>query len=108
MAFMKELFKRLFQFKIYRRIIASFCLMFIATVAILSCMLFFLFSSSAAREIDNTSKQMLAQTSYASDLIYDQVLTISSYLINDNNIISFFHLENIDKVVYYTGLMQLM
>lgn len=107
MAFMKELFKRLFQFKIYRRIIASFCLMFIATVAILSCMLFFLFSSSAAREIDNTSKQMLAQTSYASDLIYDQVLTISSYLINDNNIISFFHLENIDKVVYYNISRQL-
>jgi two-component system response regulator YesN len=107
MALIKKLFKRILQFKIYRRIIASFCLMFIATVAVLSCLLFFLFSASTAREIDNTSKQMLAQTSYAADLIYEQVLTISSYLINDNNVVSFFHSENIDKVVYYNISRQL-
>lgn len=107
MALIKKLFRRIIQFKIYRRIIASFCLMFIATVTILSCLLFFLFSSSAAREIDKTSKQMLAQTSYAADLIYEQVLTISSYLINDNNVVSFFYMDNIDKVVYYNISRQL-
>ena len=107
MALIKKLFNRILQFKIYRRIIASFCLMFIATVTILSCLLFFLFSRSAAKEIDNTSRHMLAQTSYAADLIYEQVLTISSYLINDNNIISFFHLEDIDKVIYYNISRQL-
>jgi hypothetical protein len=107
MALIKKLFNRILQFKIYRRIIASFCLMFIATVTILSCLFFFLFSRSAAKEIDNTSRHMLAQTSYAADLIYEQVLTISSYLINDNNIISFFHLEDIDKVIYYNISRQL-
>lgn len=107
MAFLKKTFTRVFQFKIYRRIIVSFGLMFIMTVAVLSCLLFYLFSSSAAKEIDNTSKRMLDQTSYASDVIYNQATNISSQLINDNNIIAFFNSNDVDKIVYFNISRQL-
>lgn len=101
MALLKKTFKRVFQYKIYRRIIVSFGLMFIMTVTILSCMLFYLFSSSATKEIDNTSKRMLAQISYASDIIYNQATNISTQLINNNDIITFFNSKDVDKVVYF-------
>ena len=104
----KKIFKRVFQFKIYRRIIISFGLMFVMTVAILSCLLFYLFASSATKEIDNTSKQMLAQISYASDVIYDQATNISTQLANDNNIISFFNSREVDKIVYFNISRQLI
>lgn len=107
MAFFKKIFKRIFQFKIYRRIIVSFGLIFIATVVILSCLLFYLFSTSATKEIDNTSKQMLAQTSYASDVIYNQATNISTQLFNDNNILSLINSKEVDKIVYYNISRQL-
>lgn len=107
MILFKKIFKRILQFKIYRRIIISFGLIFIATVTILSCLLFYFFSSSATKEIADTSKQMLAQTSYASDVIYNQATNISSQLINDNNIITFLNSQEVDKTVYYNISRQL-
>ena len=107
MALLKKTFKRVFQFKIYRRIIVSFGLLFIMTVVLLSCLLFYLFSSSAAKEIDNTSRRMLAQTSYASDIIYDQATKISTQLTNDHNIITFFNSSEVDKIVMYNISRQL-
>jgi two-component system, response regulator YesN len=81
--------------------------MFIMVITLLSYMLFYLFSTSAVKEIDNHSKVLLAQTSYASEVIYNQVTNISSQLINDNNIISFLYSSKNDKVVNYNVSTQM-
>ena len=102
-----KIFSRMFQFKIYRSIILSYGLMFTITVSILSCILFYLFANSAAREINNYSKIMLSQTSYASEVIYNQVTNISSQLLNDTDIISFLYSSETSKVNAYNISLKL-
>lgn len=102
-----KFFNKILQFKIYRKIIISYGMMLILTVVFLSYMLFYLFSSRAAKEIDNTSKEMLMQTSYASEVVYNQVTNISSQLLNDDSIISFLYSKGSDKVANYNISTQL-
>lgn len=93
--------KRLLQYKIYRKMIASYFFLVTVTVLILSLILFMLFSSRAAKEIDSNSKLMLAQTSYTSDVVYTQVVNITNQLINNTTITSFFYAKYEDKIKSY-------
>lgn len=101
MNFTTRLFKRIFQFKIYRRLILSFVLMLVLTVSVLCFVLFYLFSKSTGEEIADNSKQMLTQTSYASDVIYEQTVYISTQLMNNNSIITFLNSDDVDKILCF-------
>lgn len=88
---------RIFKYKFYRKIITSYIILVVLTVAILSSTLFYFFSKSSAKEIDTNLKSMLTQMSYASNVVYNQVLTISNQLNMDNEIITYLNSPHNDK-----------
>lgn len=96
------LLERIRQYKIYRKIITSYVLLVTFAVTLVCTVLFILFSSSTAREIDTNSRSMLMQTSYTSNVVYNQVQNIANQLTIDNRIISFFY-ANDDKVIDYNA-----
>jgi hypothetical protein len=97
--------KRFFQYKVYRKIILSYIVIVTITISLVCTILYFSFSSSAANAISHTSESMLIQTSYTSDVIYNQVFNISSQLLADNDIISFFYLGKKDILINYRAML---
>lgn len=97
--------KHVFRYKLYKNIIVSYIILVIITVTLLSSILFYFFSSSSTKEIDKNLKSMLTQMSYASDVVYNQVLTISNQLNMDNEIITYINAGESDndynKVIKY-------
>lgn len=95
----------------YRKIIISFIIIVTITILSLSSILFRLFSSSAAEEIDSNLKSMLTQVSYTSDIVYNQVLNIGNQLNTDNDICTYFYPNNSDpdtiKVINYNIFLKL-
>lgn len=97
--------RHIFRYKLYKNIIISYITLVIITVTLLSSILFYFFSSSSSKEIDKNLKSMLTQMSYASNVIYNQVLTISNQLNMDNEIITYVNTSEKDndynKVIRY-------
>ncbi|WP_165822370.1 helix-turn-helix domain-containing protein [Paenibacillus montanisoli] len=99
------LFRRILQYRVYRRLVLSYLLLSIVTIALLTSILYAMFSSRAVDEVDSSSKQMLAQVSYTSNVVYDQVTDITSQLLSDNEIISFLYAKEDNKKTNYTAYL---
>ncbi|WP_212973840.1 helix-turn-helix domain-containing protein [Bacillus sp. J14TS2] len=98
---------RFTRYKTFQKLTISYFLLIFITVSMLSGILFYLFSNSAIKEIDRNSKAMLSQISYASDDVYNQVMTIGNALINEPKVISFLNDNREDKTRNYHVFRQL-
>ncbi|WP_163878455.1 MULTISPECIES: helix-turn-helix domain-containing protein [Paenibacillus] len=98
---------RLIRYKAFQKLTISYFLLILVTVSLLSGVLFYLFSDSAVKEVDRNSKAMLSQISYASDVVYNQVMTIGNALLNDPEITSFLNDREEDKTNNYHVFQQL-
>ncbi|AIQ43230.1 helix-turn-helix domain-containing protein [Paenibacillus sp. FSL R5-0912] len=104
---MRSTLARLIRYKTFQKLTISYFLLVLITVSLLSSVLFSLFSRSAVNEIDRNSKLMLSQISYASDVVYNQVMTIGNSLINDPQVLSFLNGMQEDKTINYHVFRQM-
>ncbi|CAM4381818.1 helix-turn-helix domain-containing protein [Paenibacillus typhae] len=104
---MRIILSRLLRYKTFQKLTVSYFLLVLITVSLLSSVLFSLFSRSAVAEIDRNSKTILSQISYASDVIYNQVMTIGNSLINDPQVVSFLNDKEEDKTKNYHVFQQM-
>ncbi|WP_240418299.1 helix-turn-helix domain-containing protein [Paenibacillus periandrae] len=98
---------RLVRYKAFQKLTISYFLLILLTVSLLSTYLFYFFSMSAVKEIDRNSKAMLSQISYASDVIYNQAMTIGNSLLTQPEITSFLNDTEEDKTRNYHVFQQL-
>lgn len=98
---------RLVRYKAFQKLTISYFLLILLTVSLLSTYLFYFFSRSAIQEIDRNSKAMLSQISYASDVVYNQVMTIGNSLLTQPEIASFLNDTVEDKTKNYHVFQQL-
>ena len=66
-----------------------------------------LFSKNIIRDINNTSTNMLSQTSYAADIIFEQVLQITNQLLSDNSIATVLDVKLPDLILEYQVISKL-
>ncbi|MCL6456455.1 MAG: AraC family transcriptional regulator [Gorillibacterium sp.] len=95
--------KRIRHYRVYRRMVLSYLLLSVATIALLSLTLYTMFSARAVQEIDRSSKQMLTQVSYTSNVVYEQIQTITGQLLSDHEMMSFLYATDDSKLVDYTA-----
>jgi two-component system response regulator YesN len=98
---------RLVRYKAFQKLTISYFLIILLTVCLLSTYLFYFFSKSAVKEIDRNSKAMLSQISYASDVVYNQAMTIGNSLLTQPEITSFLNDTEEDKTRNYHVFRQL-
>ncbi|MDF2921672.1 MAG: hypothetical protein K0R57_586 [Paenibacillaceae bacterium] len=104
---MKRILGRLVRYKTFQKLAISYFLLVLLTLSMLSAVLFSLFSNSAVKEIDRNSKIMLSQISYASDVVYNQVMTIGNALIIEPQMVAFLNDTKEDKTQNYHVFRQL-
>ncbi|CQR55751.1 helix-turn-helix domain-containing protein [Paenibacillus riograndensis] len=104
---MRNTMHQLVRYKAFQKLTISYFLLVLLTVSLLSGVLFYLFSRSAVKEIDHNSKAMLSQITYASDVVYNQVMTIGNALLIQREIISFLNDTTEDKVNNYRIFQQM-
>lgn len=95
--------RRLRQYRVYRRLVLSYLLLSVATISVLSVVLYALFSDRAVKEAGRSSRQMLTQVGYTSDVVYEQVQRITGQLLSDPVILSFLYAKEDDKTVAYAA-----
>lgn len=83
--------------------VLSYLLLSVVTIALLSFTLYAMFSARAVQEAGRSSRQMLSQVSYTSDVVYDQVQRITGQLLSDRVILSFLYAKEDDKTVNYAA-----
>ncbi|WP_128657843.1 helix-turn-helix domain-containing protein [Paenibacillus sp. 598K] len=98
---------RLVRYKAFQKLTISYFLLILLTVSLLSTYLFYFFSKSAVEEIDRNSRAMLSQISYASDVVYNQAMTIGNSLLTQPEIASFLQGTAEDKTENYHIFRQL-
>lgn len=104
---MRITMNRLVRYKAFQKLTISYFLLILLTVSLLSTYLFYFFSKNAVQEIDRNSKAMLSQISYASDVIYNQAMTIGNSLLTQPEITSFLNATVEDKTTNYHVFQQL-
>lgn len=104
---MRTTMNRLARYKAFQKLTVSYFLLVLLTVSLLSGVLFYLFSRSAVKEIDRNSKAMLSQVTYASDVVYNQVMTIGNALLIQPEISSFLNGTTEDKTNNYLIFRQM-
>ena len=104
---MRITMERLVRYKAFQKLTISYFLLILLTVSLLSAYLYYFFSRSAVKEMDRTSKAMLSQISYASDVVYNQAMTIGNSLLNQPEITSFLNDTEEDKTRNYHIFRQL-
>lgn len=92
---------------VYRKMFLSYVLIVFLTISILSIVLFQLFSYSSIMEIKSISESMLEQTCYSSNVMYEQMLSIGTQLLNDNEVITLMFAKTKDPVLEYKILRKL-
>lgn len=104
---MRNTMNRLVRYKAFQKLTISYFLLVLLTVSLLSGVLFLLFSKSAVKEIDRNSKAMLSQITYASEVVYNQVMTIGNALLIQPEITSFLNDTLEDKTNNYRIFQQM-
>lgn len=104
---MRTTINRLVRYKAFQKLTISYFLLVLLTVSLLSGVLFSLFSRSAIKEIERNSRAMLSQITYASDVVYNQVITIGNTLLIQPEILSFLNETVEDKVSNYHIFQQI-
>ncbi len=97
----------LLRYRVARRLMGSYLVLAVATIAALSAILFALFSRSAAGQIAASSRDLLQRTAYAADVLDGQVQGIGGHLINDLDVISFLYSKQDDKILDYNAMRAL-
>ncbi|UVI29346.1 helix-turn-helix domain-containing protein [Paenibacillus spongiae] len=77
-----------FHYSVYRKMLGNFVLLVAIAVLAVSSTLYFLFASRTEQTIGNHVISMLQQTSYASNIVHEQIETIGSHLLNNNRVIT--------------------
>lgn len=95
--------RRIRQYRVYRRLVMSYLLLSVVTITLLSYILYAMFAARAVQEIDRSSKQMLAQVSYTSNVVYEQIQNVTGQMLSDNEIMSFLYAKEDSKMVNYTA-----
>ncbi|WP_405108649.1 helix-turn-helix domain-containing protein [Paenibacillus sp. FSL K6-1217] len=104
---MRATINRLVRYKAFQKLTISYFLLVLLTVSLLSSVLFSLFSRSAIKEIERNSRAMLSQITYASDVVYNQVVTIGNTLLIQPEILSFLDETVENKVSNYHIFQQI-
>lgn len=104
---MRTTMNRLVRYKAFQKLTISYFLLILLTVSLLSSVLFYLFSQSAVKEIDRNSRAMLSQITYASDVVYNQVMAIGNALLTQPEITSFLNETKEDKTTNYHVFQQM-
>ncbi|GIP55487.1 helix-turn-helix domain-containing protein [Paenibacillus vini] len=104
---MRTTMNRLVRYRAFQKLTISYFLLILFTVSLLSSVLFYLFSKSAVKEIDRNSRAMLSQVTYASDVVYNQVMAIGNALLTQPEITSFLNDTKEDKTSNYHVFQQL-
>jgi len=89
---------RIRQYRVYRRLVISFFLLIVLSIAIVSTILYTLFSSRAVKEIDKSSQQMLSHVSFTANVVYKQIQDVVSQLLIDNHVNAYLYADQVDKV----------
>ncbi|MFB5673967.1 helix-turn-helix domain-containing protein [Paenibacillus terreus] len=79
--------QRLFRYAVYRNMFLSFVLLTAAMIALVTVVLFMMFSWSTAKEVGKISESMLKQNSAVSSVIRDQVYNVGNLLLSDKEIV---------------------
>jgi two-component system, response regulator YesN len=92
------------RYRVYRRLMASYLILAIATIAALSVTLYSLFSASALGEISQNSQVLLERTAVAADILNDEVATIGGHLVNEIDVISYLFSKRDDKMLDFRAM----
>lgn len=98
-----NLFKRITQYKLFRRILLLNIMLLTFALALVSSILYNLFSKSAAEEVSNNALVKLMQVSYTADIIHNNVTSIGNQIINDANAIVYLYSKEPNKVNDYNA-----
>lgn len=91
----------LLRYTVYRNMFLSFVLLTAIVIALVTAVLYALFSWSTAREVGKISESMLKQSSVVSNVIKNQVYNFGGLMLNDKTIVaSLFDREN-DRIKQY-------
>jgi AraC-like DNA-binding protein len=93
--------EQLSRFALYRRALISYVILVALSVIVLSISLYAAFSRQSVQDIAEVSQARLAQASYAADLIYDQIVTVGSQLVDERDIVTALYSRNLNRVVEY-------
>ncbi|MGO4548901.1 helix-turn-helix domain-containing protein [Paenibacillus sp. 2TAB23] len=87
-----------FRYAVYRKMLINFVLLVALAVIAVSSMLYFLFAAKTEQTISKHVISMLQQTSYASNIVQEQIGTIGSHMLNNNRIITVLMNKQLDRV----------
>ncbi|MFE9274238.1 helix-turn-helix domain-containing protein [Paenibacillus glucanolyticus] len=93
--------QRLFRYAVYRNMFLSFILLTAAMIALVTVVLFMMFSWSTAKEVGKISESMLKQNSAVSSVIRDQVYNVGNLLLSDKEIVGVLLDKEADPVKQY-------
>lgn len=94
--------QRFLQRQVFQKMFWSTLLLTSLMILIVSAVLFVFFSRSSLKEVGEISKSMLKQTSYAADIVRDQVHTVGNQLINERSVTNAMFNPKVDRVEEYT------
>ncbi|KOP67442.1 AraC family transcriptional regulator [Bacillus sp. FJAT-18019] len=80
--------QRLFRYAVYRNMFLNFVLLTAAMIALVTVVLYMMFSWSTAKEVGKISESMLKQNSAVSSVIRDQVYNVGNLLLSDKEIVN--------------------
>lgn len=98
---------KLSNYAIYWKMLVSFIFLLAMAITVISITLFSLFSSSAIKEINNVSQAMLTQTSYSSDVVYEQAVLVGTQLVSDPSYIAAMTNKDPDNILDYHIIQQM-
>ncbi|MBX4147197.1 MULTISPECIES: helix-turn-helix domain-containing protein [Paenibacillus] len=93
--------QRLFRYAVYRNMFLSFILLTAAMIALVTVVLYMMFSWSTAKEVGKISESMLKQNSAVSSVIRDQVYNVGNLLLSDKEIVNALLDKEADPVKQY-------
>lgn len=99
--------KKMIHYSAYRNLFLRFLALTAVIIGVVCMTLFLLFSRSTAKEIGGISESMLSQTSYAANIVKEQVTDLGNQLINNNTVISAMFNKSVDRIQEYHAVRTL-
>ncbi len=94
---------KLLQYQAYRSMLLSFIFLASVLVALICATLFTLFAHSSSRDVGKISESMLGQTSYAANIIEEQVYEIGNHLLSNRSMVTSIYSKEVDYIEeFYT------
>jgi len=98
---------KLFQYQAYRSMLLSFIFLTSVIVALICVTLFALFAHSSSRDVGKISESMLAQTSYAANIIEEQVYEIGNHLLSNRTMVTSIYLQEVNYIEEFNAVSAL-